>query len=85
MGRGACRVASAVMMKYFSSHLSHQLPQAISTILTLLMLPDRVGRSHERSKAMIEFISNQMNCNQINILCFLNPKVFATLKLSSDA
>ncbi len=44
-------MALAVMMKYFSSHLSRQLPGAIFTILTVAMCPDRVGCSHEWSKA----------------------------------
>lgn len=40
-------MALAVMMKYFSSHLSHQLPEAISTMFpTVLMLPDRVWDVH---------------------------------------
>lgn len=75
---------------FLKSFITPAAREAISTILTLLMLPDRVGRSHEWSKSHDSFIikckqHHSLNCNQNNMLRFLNPKVFVTLKMSSDA
>lgn len=60
-------MALAVMMKYFSNHLSHQLPEAISTILTVAVWPDWVECSHEHQKSA-SFINKRKQHLSLNVI-----------------